>query len=674
MNNVNIYAFADETSPSIDKQIIAMKRNGLQGLEVRTVDGKNVSEITLEKARELKSKMDDAGLKVWSIGSPIGKIDIEKDDIPAHFELLKHTLEVAKVLGAENIRLFSFYIPQGKNPDDYTDLVIDSVRQMVEICKSYGINACHENEKGIFGDTPERCKKLFDAIPDLKGIFDFANYVQCGVDTLAAWDLLKTNTYYIHVKDCLNNGTVVTAGNGDGNIFPIVKNYIKAGGAHFTMEPHLTVFAGLAKLEREGDTSVIANNTFPDADTAFDTACNCFKAVLKKVEEGKVIRLGIIGLGNMGSTHAHNITAGKCPEITLSAVADTKPKRLDWARANLKGVEIFDDPEKMLDSGLIDSCLVCVPHYDHPKYAIECMKRKIHVMVEKPAGVYTKQVSEMNRVAAEHPDVVFGMMFNQRTNCVYRKMRELIQSGKYGNIRRVNWIITNWYRSQCYYDSGDWRATWSGEGGGVLLNQCPHQLDLWQWICGMPKKVYSHMHFGLWHDIEVEDDVTTYVEYENGATGVFITTTGDGCGTNRFEVQMDKAKIVVENDTLTLTEFKISEPEFSKTNTSPFGSIETQVVPVELDGRNPQHIGVLNAWAAAILHDEPLIARGEEGINGLTLSNAMHLSAFLGKEIELPFDEDFYYEELMRRVATSRRKTNVREVVADTNDSYKGTK
>ena len=199
------------------------------------------------------------------------------------------------------------------------------------------------------------------------------------------------------------------------------------------------------------------------------------------------IKLGIIGVGNMGSSHAKNIVGGECSDFELVAVADIKPERLEWAKNELSpDINCFNNAEKMLDSGLINACMVCVPHYDHPKYAIECMRRGIHVMVEKPAGVYTKQVREMNEEAKKHPEVVFGMMFNQRTNCVYRKMRELVQSGVYGNIRRTNWIITNWYRPQAYYDSGDWRATWSGEGGGVLLNQCPHQLDLWQWICGMP--------------------------------------------------------------------------------------------------------------------------------------------------------------------------------------------
>ncbi|MEE0927741.1 MAG: Gfo/Idh/MocA family oxidoreductase [Acutalibacteraceae bacterium] len=389
----------------------------------------------------------------------------------------------------------------------------------------------------------------------------------------------------------------------------------------------------------------------------------------------KKVKLGIIGFGNMGSGHAKNIMEGNCPEIELVAIADIKQSRRDAAK-ELYGdaITVFDDAEKMMDSGLVDAVLVAIPHYDHPKYSISAMERGIHVMCEKPAGVYAKAVREMNEVADKHPEVVFGMMFNQRTNHVYRKMRELVQSGKYGQIRRTNWIITNWYRTQAYYDSGDWRATWSGEGGGVLLNQCPHQLDLWQWICGMPVKVQSHLRIGQWHDIEVEDDVTTYVEYANGATGVFITTTGDACGTNRFEVQMDGAKLVVENDELTVYEFEHSTEEFTRTCKQGFANMPTTKLEVETDGLNPQHNGVLNAWAGAILRGEPLVAKGQEGINGVQLSNAMHLSYFLGKMVELPVDEDEYFEELMKRVATSRRKTNVKEMVSDTTSSYAGTK
>ena len=387
------------------------------------------------------------------------------------------------------------------------------------------------------------------------------------------------------------------------------------------------------------------------------------------------IRLGIIGIGNMGTGHAQSVLRGECPDLRLAAVADINPARLDWAREHL-GADVarFDTAGAMLDSGLIDACIVSVPHYDHPGLAMACMERGIHVMVEKPAGVYTKQVRAMNACAAAHPEVVFGMMFNQRTNCVYRKMRQLIQSGDYGRVRRANWIITSWYRPQCYYDSGDWRATWAGEGGGVLLNQCPHQLDLWQWILGMPERVHCHMRFGQWHDIEVEDDVTAYMEYPGGATGVFVTSTGDAHGTNRFEVQLDRARIIVEHDQLSLLEYEVSEPEWARTNREPFRSMPAREVAVETDGLNPQHVGVLNAWAGAILRGEPLVAHGAEGVNGLMLSNAMHLSAFLGRAVELPIDEDLFHDELMKRVATSRRKSGGAAVFADTTGSYGGTK
>ena len=389
----------------------------------------------------------------------------------------------------------------------------------------------------------------------------------------------------------------------------------------------------------------------------------------------KKIRLGIIGIGNMGSGHACRVVDGECPDFELTAVADINPAREAWVAERLgKGVTFFDSAEKMLDSGLVDACIIATPHFAHPPLAIACMERSIHVMSEKPAGVYTRQVREMNETADRHPEVVFGLMFNQRTNCVYRKMRELVQSGKYGRIRRTNWIITDWYRPQAYYDSGAWRATWAGEGGGVLLNQCPHQLDLWQWICGMPVKVQAHLQYGLWHDIEVEDDVTAYVEYENGATGVFVTTTGDAHGSNRFEIQMDRAKLLVEHDQLMLEEFSVPEPEWSATNKEPFASMPSKQMMVETDGLNPQHTGVVNAWGGAILRGEPLVADGREGINGLMLSNAMHLSAFLGEEVTLPIDEDLFYEELKKRIAVSRHKEAAPQVVADLSRTYGGTK
>lgn len=375
------------------------------------------------------------------------------------------------------------------------------------------------------------------------------------------------------------------------------------------------------------------------------------------------VRLGIIGIGNMGSGHSNNLIEGKVPEMELTAVADVKESRRQWAKDNLPDtVHIYETGEELIESGVCDAVLVAVPHYDHPKYAIQALRHGLHVMCEKPAGVYTKQVREMNEEAAKH-DKVFAMMFNQRTNCVYRKMHELVQGGELGEIKRVNWIITDWYRTQMYYNSGGWRATWDGEGGGVLLNQCPHNLDLLQWICGMPNKVRAFCHNGKWHDIEVEDDVTAYLEFPNGATGVFVTTTADAPGTNRLEITLDRGKLVCENDKVMLWKLKVSEKEHRFSSKEGFAKPECEeMVEVETDGMNEQHVGVLKAFAGRILHGTPLIAEGYEGINGLTLSNAMHLSSWLGHPVEIPFDEDLFLEKLTALRATSQKKEAVEEV------------
>ncbi len=384
------------------------------------------------------------------------------------------------------------------------------------------------------------------------------------------------------------------------------------------------------------------------------------------------LKLGIIGIGNQGTYHIQLMD--ECPEFELVAVADTNPERLAWAEEAIPQVARFDDAIAMLDSGLVEACIIAVPHYDHPALAIACMERGIHVMVEKPAGVYTKQIREMNEVADAHPEVKFGMMFNQRTTKVYRKLREYIQSGKYGEIRRVNWLITTWYRPQAYYDSGSWRATWAGEGGGVLMNQCPHQLDLLQWLCGMPVKLQSHVRYGKWHDIEVEDEASVYMEFPNGASGVFITSTGDARGTNRLEIQMDKAAFVVGRNDLHVEEFEMTEQEFSATTTEPFAKIPFTATDYDFEPLKNPHALVTNAWGDAILHGGDMLADGREGINGAMLANAIQLSSFLGCEVTLPIDEDLYYEELMKRVATSKLKTNVKAVVVNTAGTFSGTK
>ncbi len=394
------------------------------------------------------------------------------------------------------------------------------------------------------------------------------------------------------------------------------------------------------------------------------------------------VRLGIIGVGNMGTGHLSNILARRCPEIEVTAVADLNPERLDHARAmvekartehpEIPEIATFTDAMEMISSGQVDAIIVSVPHYDHPRYCIAGLQAGLHVMSEKPAGVYCEQVREMMAEADRHPDLRFGMMFNQRTNPIYRKMRDIIQSGEMGQVRRASWMITGWYRPQAYYDSGAWRATWSGEGGGVLLNQCPHNLDLWQWICGMPCKVSAHLHFGKWHDIEVEDDVTAYVEYPNGATGTFITSTGDTPGSNRLEVVLDGGMLICDGGSLIMHKLEMPEPEFSRTNKIAFKQPACETIKVDCTGcgDNSQHVGVLNAFAASILHGEPMIADGREGINGLTLSNAMHLSAWLDRPIELPMDDALFKSELMERVKTSRRKENVASILSDTSGTY----
>ncbi len=361
------------------------------------------------------------------------------------------------------------------------------------------------------------------------------------------------------------------------------------------------------------------------------------------------IRVGVIGIGNMGSKHAKCIADGEIPGMLLTAVADRREERKTWAKENLpESVSFFSEGSELIHSGLCDAVVVATPHYQHPPLVCEALKAGLHALSEKPAGVYTKQVREMNETA-KASGKVFGMMFNVRTNCIYRKMHEIVTSGEMGKIKRVNWIVTDWYRSQAYYDSGDWRATWDGEGGGVLLNQCPHNLDLLQWICGMPSRVRAFCHYGKWHHIEVEDDVTAYLEFPNGATGVFVTSTADLPGTNRFEIMMERGKLVCEDGKVKRWLLPESERELCFQTEETFPKVEIDCEEVETDGEYSEQPGVLRAFAAHILHGTPMIAEGYEGINSLMLSNAMHLSDWLNQTVELPLDEDLFLAELNKR-------------------------
>lgn len=357
--------------------------------------------------------------------------------------------------------------------------------------------------------------------------------------------------------------------------------------------------------------------------------------------------------------------------MVLTAVSDLKKSRLEWEKQNAPGIRTFADATEMMQSGLIDAVIIATPHYSHPILARQALENGLHVMSEKPAGVYTKAVNELIDFSKTQ-DKIYAIMLNQRTNCVYRKMKEIVASGEMGEIRRTNWIITNWFRPQIYYDSGEWRATWEGEGGGVLLNQCPHNLDLWQWICGMPQRVRAFCHNGKWHDIEVEDDVTAYVEYPNGATGVFVTSTSDAPGTNRFEIDLDKGQLICDGEKLIKRELNISIPEFHRTCKGGFDFPEFTETVIETDGDNPEHVGVLCAFTDKILGRGEMIADGAEGVNTLTHFNAMHLSSWLERTIELPLDEDLFLEELNKRRKTSSLKKNVIEVTFDASSSYAG--
>ena len=382
------------------------------------------------------------------------------------------------------------------------------------------------------------------------------------------------------------------------------------------------------------------------------------------------VRYGIIGIGNMGTTHAKNLFEGKIENAKLSAICDISADRRTWANENLPGVPTYETAEIFFEEAEVDAVIIATPHYFHPVYAIKAFEKGLNVLTEKPAGVFTKAVREMNE-AAEKAGLTFGIMYNQRTNPVYAKVREMIQAGELGDIKRVIWLITDWYRSQSYYNSSSWRATWEGEGGGVLLNQCPHQLDLWQWMCGMPCEIRSFMEYGKGRNIEVENDVTTYVKYPNGATGVFIASTHDTPGTNRLEITGDLGKLVVERSAVTFYKNKMGENEFNATHTGGFGEPGYEVINIEITEKETGHNGILQNYTNAILNGEELLAPGCEGIRGLSISNAMHLSDWTGEAINpMDIDEDRFYALLQEKIQQSTFKKETSAQTLNTENTY----
>ena len=372
------------------------------------------------------------------------------------------------------------------------------------------------------------------------------------------------------------------------------------------------------------------------------------------IDASKKVRIGIIGIGNMGSAHVVNINNLKNCELT--AVCDIDPEAFNRIDEGIRSrLQLFTDPEKFLKEAEIDAVMISVPHYSHPDLAILAMRQGKHVIVEKPIAVHKAEAERMIAEAKKYPELKKSAMFNQRTIPAHKKIKQMIDSGELGKIMRVNWIITDWFRSQCYYDSGDWRASWRGEGGGVLLNQCPHQLDLMQWFFGMPCKVRATAKFGKYHDIEVEDEVNAYLEYADGKTGNFIACTGEIPGTNRLEIMAERGRLVYEGGKLEFKRNEVETTEFNRTTDKKFGipDIWRCEIPVAPPSPAP-HKDIVENVANAILHGTPLLAPMEEGINGLELGNAMLLSGWKEETVNLPIDSAEYAARLERLIATSR--------------------
>ncbi len=363
----------------------------------------------------------------------------------------------------------------------------------------------------------------------------------------------------------------------------------------------------------------------------------------------KTLRLGIIGMGNMGRFHAGYLLAGKVSRAELVAVSDSVPGNLEPYRQ----LKTFERSEDLIRSGLVEAVIVATPHYFHTAIGIDALNRGLHVLVEKPISVHK---ADCERLIAAHrkPNQVFAAMFQQRTEPKYRKIRQLIQGRELGELVRVNWIITDWYRTEAYYASGGWRATWKGEGGGVLLNQCPHNLDMLIWLCGRPARVRGFCQLGRYHQIEVEDNVTACFEYPNGATGVFITSTGEAPGSTRFEICGERGKVVLENNRITFTRNETSMFEFSQTSKAGFARPEVWNVDIPYDAAGGQHFDITRNFVEAILDRAPLLCPAAEGVHSVELANAILYSSLLGQTVELPLDAQAYEQRLNRLIAESR--------------------
>ena len=371
-----------------------------------------------------------------------------------------------------------------------------------------------------------------------------------------------------------------------------------------------------------------------------------------KNEENKRVRVGVIGAGNIGSAHVAAIYGGKVPHMHLTCICDINAEKRASLQEKYPDIPIFDSDEAMFDAHLCDAVILSVPHFGHAPLAVAAFEKGYHVLTEKPGSVTASGVRTMTE-AWRKSGKKFGVMFNQRTNPLFAECKSIMQAGEIGELRRMVWIITNWFRKDAYYASGAWRASWTGEGGGVLMNQAPHNLDLWQWICGMPDTVRADCPCGKFHDLEVEDEATVYGTYPNGATAVFITTTGDYPGTNRLEINGTKGKIVVESNRLKLTTATYDVRDFVGMPADAKNPVTVTEIPGE---KYEGHANILENFARHILFGEELIAPGEDALNEVLLCNAAYLSAWTGKEVSFPMDEQLFDEMLAEKQKNSRRQ------------------
>jgi len=355
----------------------------------------------------------------------------------------------------------------------------------------------------------------------------------------------------------------------------------------------------------------------------------------------------------MGRSHARQILERRVPRLRLTAIADANPA----VAAAFPTLPYFPTHQALLASGLVDAVLVATPHYSHTTVGIDALKAGVHVLVEKPISVHR---ADAERLLAAHrnPKQVFAAMFNQRTDPCYRKLREMVRQGELGEVRRINWTVTNWFRPDCYYAGGSWRATWAGEGGGVLLNQCPHNLDLFSWIFGQPVRVRGFCSFGRYHRIEVEDDVTAYFELSSGAHATFITSTGEAPGTNRLEVAAEAGRVVVENGSIQFLRNAQPASEYSRTTREPFSKPATKLIEYKFKDTGLQHTGIMRNFTAAILDGKPLLAPADEGIHSVELANAILLSSWTDRAVDLPLASGIYARQLQKRIAASPRRSS----------------